>query len=381
MLNKGLVRIFTAALTLVCLFYLSFTVVTSTYSKKASEYAGGDKMKEYQYLDSLGYEKVWLGYTLKECREREINLGLDLKGGMNVTLEVSVPDVIRSLSGYNQTDNFNQALARASELQKTNSQVEYLDLFVQAYHEIDPNAQLAAIFSTYELKDRLSLNSTNDEVIRVLREEIEGAVDNSFNVLRNRIDRFGVVQPNIQKLGNTGRILIELPGIKEPERVRKLLQGSANLEFWETYDVSEIYNNLAEANSILAEMYAPAAEEAPAAEAGTATETAAADEATTAVDSLKNLMGDEAAAAADNAKLLEEYKQANPLFGLTQTESLRGYAGPVVGYVSSRDTAQVNTYLNMKQVREVLPRDLGFRWAATPSKSPTATGGPRWQAT
>ena len=366
MLNKGLVRIFTAALTLVCLFYLSFTVVTSTYSKKASEYAGGDKMKEYQYLDSLGYEKVWLGYTLKECREREINLGLDLKGGMNVTLEVSVPDVIRSLSGYNQTDNFNQALARASELQKTNSQVEYLDLFVQAYHEIDPNAQLAAIFSTYELKDRLSLNSTNDEVIRVLREEIEGAVDNSFNVLRNRIDRFGVVQPNIQKLGNTGRILIELPGIKEPERVRKLLQGSANLEFWETYDVSEIYNNLAEANSILAEMYAPAAKEAPAAEAGTATETAAADEATTAVDSLKSLMGDEAAAAADNAKLLEEYKQANPLFGLTQTESLRGYAGPVVGYVSSRDTAQVNTYLNMKQVREVLPRDLGFRWAVKP---------------
>ena len=176
-------------------------------------------MKEYQYLDSLGYEKVWLGYTLKECREREINLGLDLKGGMNVTLEVSVPDVIRSLSGYNQTDNFNQALARASELQKTNSQMEYLDLFVQAYNEIDPNAQLAAIFSTYELKDRLSLNSTNAEVISVLREEIEGAVNNSFNVLRNRIDRFGVVQPNIQKLGNTGRILVRESGTEPVLRV------------------------------------------------------------------------------------------------------------------------------------------------------------------
>lgn len=363
MLNKGLVRIFTAALTLVCLFYLSFTAVTSSYSKKASEYAGGDKMKEYQYLDSLGYEKVWLGYTLKECREREINLGLDLKGGMNVTLEVSVPDVIRSLSGYNQTENFNNALARASELQKTNSQMEYLDLFVQAYNEIDPQGQLAAIFSTYELKEKLTLNSSNAEVIDVLREEIDGAVTNSFNVLRNRIDRFGVVQPNIQKLGNTGRILIELPGIKEPERVRKLLQGSANLEFWETYDLNEVYGNLAEANRVLAEMYAPAADEAAAEADQAETETAAEAGTANTVDSLKNLMDNDAADQADNAKLLEEYRKANPLFGLTQTESLRGYAGPVVGYVSSRDTAQVNAYLNTKKVRDVLPRDLGFRWA------------------
>ena len=220
MLNKGLVKLFTAALTIVCLFYLSFTAVTSFYGKKAREYADGDKMKEYQYLDSLGYEKVWLGYTLKECREREINLGLDLKGGMNVTLEVSIPDIIRSLSGNNTTENFNQALNIASERQKTNSQMQYLDLFVEAYMKLDPNGQLAAIFSTFDLKDKISLTTPNDEVVKVLREEIDGAVSNSFNVLRTRIDRFGVVQPNIQKLGNTGRILIELPGIKEPERVR-----------------------------------------------------------------------------------------------------------------------------------------------------------------
>lgn len=361
MLNKGLVRIFTAALTLVCLFYLSFTVVTSSYSKKASEYAGGDKMKEYQYLDSIGYEKVWLGYTLKECREREINLGLDLKGGMNVTLEVSIPDVIRSLSGYNQTENFNKALALASERQQTNSQMEYLDLFVQAYREIDPQGQLAAIFSTYDLKDRLSLNSSNEDVVKVLRTEVEDAVSNSFNVLRTRIDRFGVVQPNIQKLGNTGRILIELPGIKEPERVRKLLQGSANLEFWETYDINEVYGNLAEANRILAEMYAPQASETETQETAETAETPV-----NVLDSAKLALGQDAADAAANEKFMEEYRKANPLFGITGTESMRGYAGPVVGYVSSRDTAKVNEYLGTKKVKEVLPRDLGFRWSVKP---------------
>jgi len=147
----------------VCLFYLSFTVVTGTYNKKAKDYAAGDKMKEYQYLDSIANEKVWLGYTLKECREKEINLGLDLKGGMNVTLEVSVPDVIRSLSGYNTTPNFNQALSIASERQKTNSQKQYLDLFVEAYKELDPNAKLSTVFSTFELKDKISLNTSNEE--------------------------------------------------------------------------------------------------------------------------------------------------------------------------------------------------------------------------
>ena len=374
MLNKGLVRLFTAALTLVCLFYLSFTVVTSNYAKKAREYADGDKMKEYQYLDSLSYEKVWLGYTLKECREKEINLGLDLKGGMNVTLEVSVPDIIRSLSGYNTTSNFNDALRIASERQKTNSQVQYLDLFVQAYYELDPQAQLAAIFSTFDLKDRISLTTPNDEVIKVLRSEIDGAVDNSYTVLRTRIDRFGVVQPNIQKLGNTGRILIELPGIKEPERVRKLLQGSANLEFWETYDLNEIYSYLADANRIVAEIEGVTAEIATttATTEGTQTEQEVVAQTTeeetlvSGVDSLKNLLGGQDEAVSDTAKLIEDYRKNNPLFILTQTEMMRGQRGPVVGFVSGRDTAKVMQYLNMKQVREIMPRDLTFRWTVKP---------------
>src|ERR1035437_5402932 len=255
MQNKGLVRLFAIALALVCIFYLSFSVVTSSYNKKAKEYAAGDKMKEFNYLDSISTEKVWLGYTLKECREKEINMGLDLKGGMNVTLEVSVADIIRSLSDFNPNPNFNKALALASELQKTNSQKSYVDLFVESYTKLDPQAKLATIFSTFELKDKISLTTSNADVIKVLTTEVDGAIANSFNVLRQRIDRFGVVQPNIQKLGN-GRILIELPGIKEPERVRKLLQGSANLEFWETYDLSEIINNIQEANKLLATLNA-----------------------------------------------------------------------------------------------------------------------------
>lgn len=378
MLNRGLVRLFTAALALVCLFYLSFTVVTSSYAKKAREYADGDKIKEYQFLDSLSYEKVWLGYTLKECREKEINLGLDLKGGMNVMLEVSVPDIIRSLSGYNTTSNFNEALRIASERQKTNSQINYLDLFVQAYTELDSQGQLAAIFSTFDLKDRISLTTSNDDVIKVLRSEIDAAVDNSYTVLRTRIDRFGVVQPNIQKLGNTGRILIELPGIKEPERVRKLLQGSANLEFWETYDLTEIYNYLSEANRIIAEIEGVTEEiQATTGEAQTtgADKTQLQQEVVsqetetpiTGVDSLKNLLGQETEVTTDTAKLIEDYKKANPLFVLTQTEMMRGQRGPVAGYVSGRDTAKVMQYLNMKQVREIMPRDLTFRWTVKPA--------------
>ena len=244
MQNKGLVITLAVCLALVSAFYLSFSFVTNSYDKKAAEYAQGDAAKEYQYLDSVAGEKVWFGYTLKECREKELNLGLDLKGGMNVTMEVSVPDILRVLSGHNTSDIFNQALALASEKQKTSGD-DYLTLFFESFSQIDPNAQLASVFSTFELKDKVSLNSSNDDVKKVIIEEVQGAIDNSFNVLRTRIDRFGVVQPNIQKL-------IELPGIKEPERVRKLLQGSANLEFWETYDLAEILPQLAQINAEVA---------------------------------------------------------------------------------------------------------------------------------
>lgn len=361
MQNKGLVRLFAIALTLVCLFYLSFSFVTGTYNKKAKEYAGGDKLKEYNYLDSIASEKVWLGYTLKECREKEINLGLDLKGGMNVTLEVSVPDIIRSLSDFNTNATFNQALETATKLQQTNSQVAFLDLFVKTYTKLDPNAKLATIFSTFELKDKISLTTSNDDVVKVLKEEIDGAIANSFNVLRTRIDRFGVVQPNIQKLERTGRILIELPGIKEPERVRKLLQGSANLEFWETYELGEIYQNLAQANSVLYAMQSAAGKPAVKVDSTATSATATPAKVVNKVDSLKAALGKKAATSNDSTKMMEQSRKENPLFALLQVDP-RGGRGPIVGLAQSKDTAQINAYFATKQVKEVLPRDLGLRW-------------------
>ena len=366
MQNKGLVRLFAIALTLVCLFYLSFSFVTGTYNKKAKEYAAGDKLKEYNYLDSIASEKVWLGYTLKECREKEINLGLDLKGGMNVTLEVSVPDIIRSLSDFNTNATFNQALVEATKLQQTNSQIPYLDLFVKTYTKLDPNAKLATIFSTFELKDKISLTTSNDDVVKVLRTEVDGAISNSFNVLRTRIDRFGVVQPNIQKLDRTGRILIELPGIKEPERVRKLLQGSANLEFWETYDINEIYPNLAQANSLLYAMQSASGKSAVKVDTTAAKTTAANKDAKVVnkVDSLKAALGKMAKkveSKTDSTKMREQSRKENPLFAILQVDP-RGGRGPIVGLAQSKDTAQINAYFATKQVKEVLPRDLGLRW-------------------
>lgn len=366
MQNKGLVRLFAVALTLVCLFYLSFSFVTSNYNKTAKEYAAGDKLKEYNYLDSLASEKVWLGYTLKECREKEINLGLDLKGGMNVTLEVSVPDIIRSLADYNTNPTFILALDSASKLQFTNSQVPYLDLFVKTYTKIDPNAKLATIFSTFELKDKISLTTSNEDVVKVLKEEIDGAIDNSFNVLRTRIDRFGVVQPNIQKLERTGRILIELPGIKEPERVRKLLQGSANLEFWETYEVSEIFNNLVEANKVIYALQTAGGATPAAAVVDSTVAQPAATAAVAAVkpvsklDSIKASLGKKGESKTDSTKMMEQNRKENPLFALLQVDN-RG-RGPVVGMAQSKDTAKINAYFATKQVKEILPRDLGLRW-------------------
>ena len=225
MQNKGFVKVFAVLLTLVCLFYLSFSFVTRHYNSKAVEYAAGDPVKESAYLDSLSTQKVWLGYTLKECREMEISLGLDLKGGMNVVLELNVADVVRSLSNNNQDPNFNKALDLAYAKQAT-SQKGFIDLFAEEYKALDSNARLATVFSTFELKDKITPQSTDDQVIAVLKDELQSAIDNSFNVLRTRIDRFGVVSPNIQRLETAGRILVELPGVKEPERVRKLLQGS-----------------------------------------------------------------------------------------------------------------------------------------------------------
>ena len=363
MQNKGLVITLAVCLALVSAFYLSFSFVTNYYDNKAAEYAQGDDAKEYQYLDSIAGEKVWFGYTLKECREKEINLGLDLKGGMNVTMEVSVPDIIRALSGYNTTENFNQAIAKAQEKQKT-SGADFLTLFFESFYELDPNAQLASVFSTFELRDKVSLTSTNQEVEKVVTEEVQGAIDNSFNVLRTRIDRFGVVQPNIQKLSQTGRILIELPGIKEPERVRKLLQGSANLEFWETYDLSEILPQISQINNEFAAQNAST--EAAQAEAAPVKEEVKA-EATDDLDALvEEIAADSLAqAAADQEAAFEEYKKTNPLFAvLNPSVSPTGqpYQGPVVGTVHYTDTAKVMAMLNSQVAKSLLPRELRLCW-------------------
>jgi len=363
MQNKGLVRFLAACLALVCAFYLSFSFVTSHYDKAAKEYAAGDAVKEYQYLDSIATKKVWFGYTLKECREKEINLGLDLKGGMNVTMEVSVPDILDALSGHNETPNYKEAMALARQKQKS-SGADFVTLFIESYREIDPNAQLASVFSTFELKDKVTLTSTNAEVEKVIREEVDGAINNSFNVLRTRIDRFGVVQPNIQRLAQPGRILIELPGIKEPERVRKLLQGSANLEFWETYEAGELLPMLAQINreyaaTATAEAQETKKEEVKAAE----TPKAESDELADLVD---NLGADSAAIEANQEAQLAEYKKNNPLFAILNpsvNSAGQAYRGPVVGTVHYVDTAKVNAMLNSQIAKAVLPRDARFYWS------------------
>ena len=362
MQNKGLVITLAVCLALVSAFYLSFSVVTNHYDNKAAEYAQGDGAKEYQYLDSIAGEKVWFGYTLKECREKEINLGLDLKGGMNVTMEVSVPEIIRALSGHNTTDDFNNAIALAQEKQKASGS-DFLTLFFESFYELNPNAQLASVFSTFELRDKVSLNSTNQEVEKVVTEEVQGAIDNSFNVLRTRIDRFGVVQPNIQKLSQTGRILIELPGIKEPERVRKLLQGSANLEFWETYDLAEILPQLSQINNEFAAQNAST--EAAQTEAAPIKEEAKAE-----ADDLDALVDDLAAdslaqAEADQEAAYEEYKKANPLFAALQpsvSPTGQPYQGPVVGTAHYTDTAKVMAMLQSQTAKSLLPRELHLCW-------------------
>ena len=350
-------------LALVCAFYLSFSFVTRHYDKKAQEYANGEKSKEYVYLDSIASQKVWFGYTLKECREKEINLGLDLKGGMNVTMEVSVPDILNALSGYNTSENFTKAMAAAKEKQK-NSQTDFVTLFVESYKEQDPNAQLASVFSTFEFKDKVTLNSTNAEVEKVLREEVDGAINNSFNVLRTRIDRFGVVQPNIQKLDQPGRILIELPGVKEPERVRKLLQGTANLEFWETYECAEVLPWLNQIDAEWARINA--AETEVAEEKPEEVQAQEAVEATNAVDSLvANLDVPQADSLADNSANLEAYKKAHPLFYILNpsvNQAGQAYRGPVIGTVHYTDTAKVNEMLHSAIAQQVLPRTIRFYW-------------------
>ncbi len=369
MLNKGFVTVIAFCLFIACAFYLSFSVVTSHFTNKAEEISQGDAVKYHNYLDSLSSEKVWLGYTLKECREKELNLGLDLKGGMNVLLEVSVPDIVKSLGDEN-SQNFMKALDLAKKRQ-SESQDDFLTLFEQAFKEVDPNARLSTVFG-YGLKDNgVTINSSNDEVMKVLRAQVDAAVANSFQVLRTRIDRFGVVQPNIQRLENSGRILVELPGIKEPERVRKLLQGSANLEFWETYEVAEIISPLIKANDVLKQMNASTMV-ADSAAADTAAAPAVAKADNNGKDSLLNALKQEAAKDNESAKPAQasaaqkaQAEKENPLFSIFQVNvSNNGQPNPgcVVGMAHYSDTAKIDRYFETKQVKQLLPSDLRFKW-------------------
>ncbi len=353
MQNKGFVKTIAVLLTVVCAFYLSFTFVTSHHEKKAKQYAGGESV----YIDSIMNKKVYLGmYTFKQAREMGIGLGLDLKGGMNVILEVSVPDVVKALADHKTDEAFTTAIANATK-QAASSNSDFITLFIKEYKNQKPDGTLAELFATQQLKDKVNTKSTDAEVETVLRAEVEAAIDNSFNVLRTRIDRFGVAQPNIQELeGSMGRIMIELPGIKEPERVRKLLQGSANLEFWETYTSAEVAPFLMAADAKLRDIIAlenPEAAETPAEEAAAeATEAAEED-----VD-LSALTGDNTESAVDAATLAKAKKE-NPLLSILQPVQNQGC---VVGYAHSRDLKQIDEYLAREEVKALLPHDLKLMW-------------------
>lgn len=370
MQNKGFVKIFAGLLTLVCLFYLSFSVVSRYYENKAEKISAGDTDRYNTYLDSLAGEKVWLGYTLKECREQEINLGLDLKGGMNVVMEVSVPDILKALAGDQSTNEvFVQAIELARKKQLTN-QKDFVDLFEESFREIDPNEKLANIFSTFELKDRIPRTSTNSEVVKVLKEEVKSAVDNSFNVLRSRIDRFGVVQPNIQQLDIAGRILIEMPGVKEPERVRKLLQGSADLEFWETMNFAEIFNGIIAVNTMAKDMNAKPESQNTEVAIEDVEEVVAGDtlanEASEVDELLAKIAEQDSSAVTSSDVSDEEFSKNNPLFAilhLNVDQQGRPGPGPLIGTVNVKDTAKVSEYFRIAKEKRILSASLLPKWS------------------
>ncbi len=377
MQSKGAIKLVALLIGLACAWQLSFTLVTSRQEKKAAEYAEQAVLAEQNspafqrvsdldkvfhldsirkeknrfYLDSISSEKVYLGYTYKQVKEKEINLGLDLKGGMNVMLQVELSDLIRALADNNTSAEFQNALALA-QTRSVDSREDFITLFEQAWNEVAPNQRLSSVFGTYEMRDRIQPESSNDDVIKVIREEAESAIANSYNVLRNRIDRFGVASPNIQRLGNSGRILVELPGVKEPERVRKLLQGTASLEFWATYENQEIYPYLQEVNAYIREyLAADEAEETPAeaVEGDLAAQLAQAD----------SLSADEA-----------NYAKNNPFFYALNPSQYNGQlmAGPCIGVAHYRDTAKINSWLRLPQVQAILPVDLIPMWTVKPAE-------------
>lgn len=375
MQSKGAIRFVAICLILACLWQLSFTLVTSICTKKAN--AAADKAvaemqksaafaeipdvdKAYyldsirkiearRYTDSISTEKIYFGYTFKSVQNQEINLGLDLKGGMNVMLQVQLEDLVKALAGNNSSPEFQKAVALAKE-RSVNSKLDFISLFAEAWKEVGGGQRLAQIFGTYEMRDRIKPESTDEQVISVIRAESESAVANSFNVLRNRIDRFGVTQPSIQKLGNTGRILVELPGVKEPERVRKLLQGTASLEFWTTFASQEIAPYLEEANAMLAQTLDTEEAAAP-------VESAESDD--LVAQEIKAQGGE-----ADNADA-EAYKKANPLFAVLSPSQFRDNA--CIGLAAAADTALINQYLHMPEVAALFPAEFRPMWSVKPT--------------
>jgi SecD/SecF fusion protein len=370
MQNKAAIILLSVALALVSIYQLSFTGATYVVKKNAKNYAKGDLVKETDYLDSIATlpKDKWsfLGNTFKECQKKELNLGLDLKGGMNVILEVSIDDILRALSNYNPDKTFNNAIALAKERQKA-SQADFLTLFGRAFQELDPNARLASVFGTVELKDKINFNSTNDEVLKVLNTETDLAITNAFNILRNRIDRFGVTQPNITKLSTKGRILIELPGIKNPTRVMELLSGTASLEFWETYENSEVINYLSEANNLLREIELNKTKSS-ADSLKKISKSVTPKDTSKKAESLLDIIQKDTTKAAESQNL-EQFTQQNPLFGILRPnvdQQGKPAASSMVGLASFRDTAKVNAFLKMNQIKALFPRDLKFAWSQQP---------------
>jgi SecD/SecF fusion protein len=370
MQNKGAIRLFAILLALVSLYQLIFTYQTRHVESQAREYAekrGEDDPTlvgdyKFQYLDSMKNEVVYnflfglRKYTYQECKEREINFGLDLKGGMNLILEIRVSDIVRALSNYNQDESFNKALKLAREREKNSTQ-DFITLFGKAFEEIAPEGKLAAIFNTVELRDQVDYNSTNDDVLKVIRKEAKSAIDNAFNILRTRIDRFGVTQPNIQRLEQAGRILVELPGISDPERVRSLLQGTANLEFWETYNQEEIFKSLMKINQLTAELSALKKDKVDTAnvEQDVQVQTQQKDETDVALlDELES----------DSTQIEDEAQKTESLF--TYLAPSGRAASPVVGLATSRDTSKINSFLALDEARSLVPRDIKFMWTVKP---------------
>ncbi len=341
MRNKGLVICITVLLTLASIFYLSFSVATSYYDNEASKIK--DPVSRQDYLDSVKYLGI---YSYQKCQETQIGLGLDLKGGMNVILEISVPDVVDVLADHKTDAAYQKAMDMAKKEEMT-SQSDFISLFVDAYHKVAPGHKLAEIFATQELKGKVNTQTSDGDVEKALREEVNSAIDNSYNIVRNRIDQFGVVQPNIQKLeGQEGRLMVEMPGIREPERMRKLLQGSANLEFWETWDNSEIAPKLRDLNTRIANGGKEKADSTKKDEAKKP-----------ALASKSKSEGADVALAAE--------KKANPLLSRLQLAPEGSLS--LVGYANVRDTAAVNKMIYSPLAKQILGPDVKLLWGAKPA--------------